>query len=323
MPRSLATPLRVIIATPAPRGSRHGNRATALRWAAMLRHLGARVKVVDRWNGQVCDLLVAVHAVKTAASVADASAALPDLRVVVLLAGTDVYPSFRPDAAAAAALARADAIVALQHRAADVLPAALRHKVHTILQSATAVRAERPVDRVRCCVLAHLRPVKDPLLPADALAALPRELPLELHLAGKAMTPELEEHVHAAAARDPRFRWLGELPRREAKRLLASSHFCIVPSSAEGGANVVSEAIAAGTPLIASAVPGNLGLLGDDWPALFPAGDTAALGVLLRRALDRDFRELLLARTRALQPLVDPQSEFGAWRELLANLGVG
>ncbi|MBL9075981.1 MAG: TIGR04348 family glycosyltransferase [Planctomycetes bacterium] len=315
--------MRATIVTPSPRGSRHGNRVTALRWAAVLRHLGARVRIVERWRGEPCDLLVAVHAVKSADSVLAAAAALPALRVVVLLAGTDVYPTFAPSPAALAALQRADAIVALQPFAIEVLPPPLRSKARTIVQSATARPAARPREPFVACVLAHLRPVKDPLLVVRALAAVPRTLPLRVVLAGEARAPELAAAARAAAAAEPRFRWLGPLPRRRALELLAGSHACIVPSAAEGGANVVSEAIAAGTPVLATAVPGNLGLLGSDWPATFAVDDALGLAALLQRAAtDADFRTLLAERTRALQPLVAPAREVAAWRRLLADLGL-
>ena len=145
---------------------------------------------------------------------------------------------------------------------------------------------------------------------------------IQLVLAGRVLTPELGREVAAAVAADPRARWLGELPRRAARELLAQSHLCLVPSTAEGGANVVSEAIAAGTPVLATAIPGNIGLLGDSWPGMFPAGDAAALGALLTRAAtDGAFYQGLVAATVALQPLVDPRHEMESWRELLAGLG--
>ena len=315
--------LRTTIVTPSPRGSRHGNRVTALRWAALLRRLGVRVRIVEAWDGGACDLLIAVHAVKTAVSVLAAAATRPSLRVVVLLAGTDVYPRFAPGQAAEAALRRADAIVALQPHAITVLPEAWRSKARTIVQSATALPARRPDDVFQACVLAHLRPVKDPLLAARALALTPSAPPVRVVLAGEARSPELAAAAAAAAARDPRFVWCGPLPRRRARELLAASHVCIVPSAAEGGANVVSEAIAAGTPVLASAVPGNLGLLGDDWPATFPVDDARALAALLQRvASDSACHQSLLARTLALQPMVDPQRELAAWRRLCGDLGL-
>jgi putative glycosyltransferase (TIGR04348 family) len=310
-----------LIVTPAPRGSRSGNRTTALRIAAMLRRLGLRARVADAWRGEPCELLVAVHAVKTAASVRSAAAALPRVRIVVLIAGTDVYPRFVPTPEVLAVLQRADALVTLQDDAANALPAELRGKVRTIVQSATAVAAPR-ARTFRGCVLAHLRPVKDPLLPFAALAHVPPQPPVAVWLAGRALAPGLADAARAAAATDPRARWLGELPRRRARELLAASHVCIVPSTAEGGANVVSEAIAAGTPPLATAIPGNTALLGSDWPGLFPAGDARALGRLLARAAaDPAFLELLRARTLALQPMVAPARELADWRRLLADLG--
>lgn len=316
------TPPRVLLVTPAGRGSRSGNRITALRWAAHLRRLGLQPRLVQQWQGEPCTLLVAIHAVKTAASVLAAAAALPHLRIVVLLAGTDVYPTFAPGPTALAAIDRADAIVALQPEAVAMLPATLRGKVRTIVQSAVAVPSPRAAG-FRACVLAHLRLVKAPLLPLAALRLLPAEPRCELVLAGRALDLATADAVRAAVAVEPRARWLGELPRRAARQLLASSQLCIVPSAAEGGANVVSEAIAAGTPLLATAVPGNLGLLGADWPGLFPAGDAAALATLWHRgATDADFHALLTARMRRLQPMVEPARERSALAALLTDLGL-
>jgi len=319
----MAAPARVaVVVTPAPRGSRSGNRVTALRWAAILRALGWRVRVRERWIDEGCGLLVAVHSVKSAASVLAASRAMPGLRVVVLLAGTDVYPRFAPDADTEAALLRADAVITLQPRAGAEVPAALRPKVRTIVQSATALERARPEGTFRICVLAHLRPVKDPLLPVTALGFVRTGHPLELHLAGRAMTSAIETQTRTALAREPRATWHGSLSRRAARELLASSHLCVVPSSAEGGANVVSEAIASGTPIAATAIPGNLGLLGDDWPATFPVGDARGLGALIERAVtDPSFHQSLVQRTRALQPMVEPRREYDAWRRLLHDLG--
>jgi len=276
---------------------------------------------VTLWNSEPCDLLIAVHAKKSAASVLAHAAAHPHAPVAVLLAGTDVYPRFDPDPETLRVLERANTLIALQPRAAEVLPVAMRDKVRTIVQSATAIPMQRSVDTFTACVLAHLRPVKDPLLPFEAASWVPADVPLRVVVAGRAIVPELAEAARRAVAADARCQWSGELSRREAKRLLASSHVCIVPSSSEGGANVVSEALAAGTPILATRIPGNTGLLGNNWPGLFAAGNAKELGDLLTRAAtDSAFYQTMVECTQALQHLVDPARERESLRQLVAEL---
>ncbi|MCR9246601.1 MAG: TIGR04348 family glycosyltransferase [bacterium] len=326
MPRNVALPGSSVIVTPAPRGTRAGNRTTALRWAGLLRQLGIDVRITTEWRPEHAgDVLLAVHAAKTATSVMRFAGARPNHPIVVLLAGTDIYPEFHPDETTLAALERADALLALQPRAIDVLPAHLRSKARTIIQSATGTPGAQPDPATgagfRACVIAHLRPIKAPLLPFDALDHVPTDAGVTIDLAGRALTAELESAAHAAVARDPRRHWLGELSRQATKRLIANSHACIVPSTGEGGANVVSEALAAGTPLLATAIPGNIGLLGEDWPGLFPADDELALGRLLERAAtDSAFYHSLADRTLALQHLVAPARERVELERLLTDL---
>ncbi|HLQ37074.1 MAG TPA: selenoneine biosynthesis selenosugar synthase SenB [Planctomycetota bacterium] len=311
------------IVTPAARGQRTGNRATALRIAGLLRQLGCRPFVCQHWAGRRCELLLAVHAGRSADSVAACARAAPARPIVVLLAGTDLYPQFQPEPATLRALQLATRLVALQPHAVTVLPPELRVKVRMIQQSATALPGAPPAAPFQVCMLAHLRAIKRPLLVVQALALLPPAPAIRVLLAGTALEPALAEAARAAAVAEPRFSWLGELSRRAAKTLLAGSHACLVTSVGEGGANVVSEAIAAGTPLLASAIPGNTGILGEHWPGLFAADDAAALATLLARAAGEPaFLAELRQRTRALLPSVAPAGERDRWRQLLQELGV-
>ncbi len=89
----------------------------------------------------------------------------------------------------------------------------------------------------------------------------------------------------------------------------------------EGGANVISEAIADGVPVLASRIDGSTGLLGDAYPGLFDAGDTQSLANLISRLeTDASFYADLKARCLSLRPLFDPNREFRCWRDLLAGL---
>ena len=312
--------LQISIVTPAPRGSRVGNRVTALRWAGLLRQLGHRPRLTDAWRDQPCDVLVTLHAAKSAGAVRAARRVRPDLPIVTLLSGTDIYAERGPSDEAIAALGAADRIIALQPLACGALPPELWPRARTIVQSATAAPATRD-DHFTACVLAHLRPVKAPLLAVRALATLGGDTPVTLALAGDRLDDAYSEAVLAAVASEPRAQWLGPQSRRESKALLARSTVCVVPSHAEGGANIVSEAIAAGTPVLCSAVPGNLGLLGEGWPGAFAPGDVDACAAMLRRAAtERAFLDDLCAKIRALQPMVSPAIERAAWRALIAEL---
>jgi glycosyltransferase involved in cell wall biosynthesis len=118
--------------------------------------------------------------------------------------------------------------------------------------------------------------------------------------------------------RNPRYRWIGELPHRGTQGLLASSHLLVITSRMEGSSNVLSEALASKVPVIASAISGLMGTLGTNYPGLFSFGDTDALTRLLWRSeSDQNFYRLLKATCRRLAPLVSPDREIASWRRLL------
>jgi glycosyltransferase involved in cell wall biosynthesis len=130
----------------------------------------------------------------------------------------------------------------------------------------------------------------------------------------------MEERARREMAANPRYRWFGDLPRWKALRLLARCRLLLVTSVSEGGANVVSEALACSVPVVSSDIPGSVGILGPDYPGYFPVGDAKALAGLLERVADDSFYRRLSDRCRALQPLVDPARERETWRALLQSL---
>jgi len=95
----------------------------------------------------------------------------------------------------------------------------------------------------------------------------------------------------------------------------------VISSVMEGGANVVSEACVAGLPVIASDIAGNTGLLGQDYPGLFPAGDTAALAALMNRVeQDPYFCAALTEWCHALAPRHTPAAEQAALLAVIQTL---
>ena len=114
-------------------------------------------------------------------------------------------------------------------------------------------------------------------------------------------------------ARERRYQWLGGMTHARALGWMAKSHVLVVSSVMEGGANVIAEAARIGTPVAASRVSGNIGMLGADYPGYFPLADDAALAALLARAAsDRRFYRSLKGALRARRKLFAPAAERAA-----------
>jgi putative glycosyltransferase (TIGR04348 family) len=304
--------MRIALVTPARPGARSGNRHTALRWASFLRAAGHQVTLSQRWRPDPgTGMMLALHARRSHESMRAFHAMFPARPLLLALTGTDIYRDIRISAQAQASLAMAHAFVVLQPEAIQELPQHLRARAGVVLQSCATRLRHDPVSRTfRICVLGHLREEKDPLRALAALARLPRELGVELVQLGESLDPQLARAARAAMCAEPRYRWLGGLPHARALRWLASSHVMVISSRMEGGANVVSEAIRIGVPVIASRIPGNIGLLGADYPAYFTPGNERELAALIQRAAtDRVFYRDLTRRVTALRPKVAPRNE--------------
>ena len=89
-------------------------------------------------------------------------------------------------------------------------------------------------------------------------------------------------------------------------------------STQEGGANVISEAIVAGVPIIASNISGNTGLLGNNYPGLYPVSDEHALARMFKQAEnDLVFLERLESACNELRPKFSPKLESDKWNNLI------
>lgn len=308
---------------PAPPGSLYGNRVTAERWRRILAGLGHGVRIVSDYDHEPCDLLIALHAKRSAQAVFRFRARYPEKPLVVALTGTDLYRDLRRFRTPGRTLAAADRIVALQPLATAELEPALHDKVRVIYQSAkpstgSITRSAKSFD---VSVAGHLRTVKDPFRAAYAARRLPGSSQIRILHAGSAMTEAMEQKARAEQASNPRYTWLGPLSAKRTRRLIAQSHLMVISSRMEGGANVISEAIVDGTPVLASRIPGSVGLLGNDYPGYFPVGNTGALAELLYRAeTDSEFYSRLRRHCAHLKPLFRPQEERARWRKLLSGI---
>jgi putative glycosyltransferase (TIGR04348 family) len=315
--------MRICLVSPAPLDGLHGNATTAARWAAILGELGQDVRPMRVYDGQDCDALIALHARKSAASVAAFHAERPGAPTVVALTGTDLYPSLEAAGVDACLLSRATRLVVLQPRALEQLAQPLRERARVIIQSVPAIPARTPdPDCFEVALLAHLRAVKDPLRLAAATRLLPAASRIKVTHIGEARDAGLADAARAESRTNPRYRWLGPRARPAALEVLARSRLLALTSWHEGGANVISEALAAGVPVVCSDIPGSAGLLGAGYPGYFTAGDAGGLASLLDDLEhDRGGRYTeLVRRCQDLRALVDPWRERQAWADLLDEL---
>jgi glycosyltransferase involved in cell wall biosynthesis len=120
---------------------------------------------------------------------------------------------------------------------------------------------------------------------------------------------------------NPRYVWKGEVAGWQVRQELKHSHLMVISSRAEGGANVISEAVVAGVPILASEIEGNIGLLGNSYNGYYPMGDTNALrDLMLKAEASRVFVEKLEAQGQALSSRFSIEKEKDSWHKLIGNL---
>ena len=308
--------MKISLITPAKKQSKNGNRTTALRWAKMLREDGHRVQVEVDYDGEDTDLMIAIHAWRSAGAIERYRQRFPDGPLVLCLGGTDVNTFLKTHAQETLrSMEMADALISLHDLIGEALPSSLRQKLHVVRQSAKPLTSpRRPTQKnFNVCVIGHLRDEKDPFRTALAARLLPASSKVRVIHLGKAHTPEFAAQAKSEMADNPRYLWQGEVPGWQVRRALGKAQAMVISSTQEGGANVISEAVVADVPIIASDIDGNVGLLGPDYPGYYPVGDEGALARLLERTeTDPAFLETLSQAGQALKPGFQPASEKAA-----------
>ncbi|MDP3511139.1 MAG: selenoneine biosynthesis selenosugar synthase SenB [Sulfuritalea sp.] len=314
----MRAPPSVAIISPALASANNGNWHTARRWAHCLAPL-AQVQIEQEWRGASANFLIALHARRSAASIAAFAERHPERPLIVVLTGTDLYRDIATDAVAQRSLALASHLVVLQAEGVQALPPEYAAKTVTIYQSARPLlpgrRSRRYFD---LALVGHLRPEKDPLTALRALRRLPAELPLRLFHIGSDLDPALAAEVRALGAADPRYRALGALSQAATRQRIKRCHLLLLPSLMEGGANVLIEAVTSGVPVLGSDIAGNRGMLGADYPGWFPVGDAARLAELIATAMrDPDYYASLSRRCAERVSLFSPTHECASVCRLL------
>ena len=303
----------------------------------ILRRLGNSVSIVQTYDGKPADLLVALHARKSHPSVINFRRQNPEGPIIVALTGTDVYRDIQTSRAARESLDLATGIVVLQPKATKELRPSWQKKTRVIYQSVkneqalthTSGRSAKPNGNNNhakkrssasfdVSVIGHLRAVKDPFRTAMAARLLSDLSRVRVLQIGGAMTDAMANRARKEMSVNKRYKWLGQLPQLRALKILKQSSLCVLSSRMEGGANVLSEAIAASVPILASRIDGNIGILGAAYPGYFDVGNTSQLARLLTRAeSSSEYLAKLKAWTESLTSLADPAREEQAWCALI------
>lgn len=278
------------------------------------------MRTAVEYDGPPCDLIIAMHARRSADQIIRYRRLHPEGPLILALTGTDLYRDIQTSARARESMATADRLVVLQPAGLDELPAALRAKTRVIFQSCEPFL--RPPAKSKShflvTVLGHLRSEKDPFRAADAARRLPAASRVRIIHLGRALSAKMAAMAQRREESNPRYRWLGEVTHWSARRWLAKSHLMVLSSRMEGGANALSEAIMLGVPVLASRIPGSVGILGPRYPGLFDVGDTSSLTDLIERAEnDAAFYARLQRWCQHLATIFDPSRERAAWARLL------
>jgi putative glycosyltransferase (TIGR04348 family) len=279
--------------------------------------------VQTAWSGERADALIALHARRSAESIARFHDAAGTRRMAVVLTGTDLYRDLAAGSPEAArSLDLADRIVVLQEDALSSLAPGWRSKATVIFQSAPLLaRRAKAAGRLDAVVVGHLRAEKDPDTLFAAVRRLPPGLPIRIRHVGAPLDALLGREARALERAEPRYRYSGPLAHGLARSAIARAHVLVHPSVIEGGANVVVEAVTAGTPVIASRIAGNVGMLGADYPGYFEPRDAGGLAALLVRTLEEPrFLAQLRRACDARRPLFRPAAETRVVRTLAAAL---
>ena len=323
----------IVIVTPALAAANNGNWQTARRWSHLLAH-DYQVHLADAWPGAgpvdgptpaatgEAQLMIALHARRSAASVLAWRALHPARPLLLVLTGTDLYRDIQTDPLAQRSLHLADRLVVLNELGAAALPAEHRAKTSVCLQSSPTRRTLPKTDQhLRALMVGHLRDEKSPRTYFEAVRRLAARHDILLDHIGGELDPVLGAEARALVASQPQYRWLGALPHAATRARIQAAHVLVHASQMEGGAQVVIEALTAGTPVLASRIAGNLGLLGNGYRGVFDWGDAAGLARLLALARDDPVMlPALQAQCAARAPLFHPDHERQTLLDLLAAL---
>lgn len=320
--RNSTKSLKIILITPTPKNSLTGNNMTAIRWAVFLKELGHEVKVNQTYDGKPYDVMIALHARRSFDAIELFHRLYKTNPLIVILTGTDLYQDIQTDNNAKKSLEMANRLIVLQHMGIRKLPDIYRKKTRVVYQSAKKIsgnfsKRKRTFD---IAVIGHLRPIKDPFCTARASRQLPDSSKARIIHLGLALDNESKIMAQKEMSENSRYNWKGALPHWKTIRILASSQLLVVSSEKEGGANVISESIIVGVPILASKISSTVGMLGEEYPGYYPFGNANKLASLISKAEnDPPFLKELRQYLKKIAHKFEPKAEKSSIKNLISE----
>jgi putative glycosyltransferase (TIGR04348 family) len=281
---------RIAIVSPALADSNNGNWQTARRWQQFLSE-AFDARIVKSWEDtaetQQDAALIALHARRSADSIQAwaHSRGIPEgysPGLVVALTGTDLYRDIETDETAQRSLDLAQRLVVLQEKGIEKLSENLQQKTTVIFQSTTFRKTlTKPKRRLKVVMVGHLRDEKMPQTLMEAAVLLRSYGDIYIDHIGGPLDAELAQAAQDTMQVCPNYRWLGNLPHGATRTRIQRAHVLVHASKMEGGAHVIMEAVCSGTPVVATFIDGNIGMLGTGYPGYFPLGNSHALANML------------------------------------------
>ena len=290
-----------------------GNSVTAVRLGKILSGSGYHVTHSEQnYSGESAEVMIALNARKSAKAIARFCELNPGSKLIIILTGTDInHPdSLDKDSATWVSMKLADRLVVLHEASLEQVPEIFRGKTSVIYPSVTlpADLQHAPEGDFTIIMTGNMRKEKNPAL---AVAAAEKISPaLEIHHYGECTSTGSENVIeHGIFSHDTML------------DAMSSAGVLLNTSFQEGGANAICEAVTMGLPVVASAIPGNIGMLGEDYAGLFPSNDLDALvNMLEKTANDPDFYALLKKQIATRAPLFTYAQESESWQDLLNGL---
>jgi glycosyltransferase involved in cell wall biosynthesis len=291
-----------------------GNSVTAVRLGKILSGGGYRVTYSEReYSGEEAEVMIALNARKSANAIVRFCELNPSSKLIIILTGTDInHPdSSDEDSAAWASMMLAERLVVLHEASLKQVPKIFREKTCVIHPSVTLPEGllhAPSKDGFKIMMAGNMRQEKNPEL---AHAAAEKISPaLEIHHYGECTSTGSENVIeHGIFSHDTML------------DAMSSAGVLLNTSFQEGGANAICEAVTMGLPVVASAISGNIGMLGEDYAGLFPSNDLDALvNMLEKTANGLEFYALLKKQLATRAPLFTYAQESESWQDLLNGL---